>query len=219
MTRKDDDRLLEHNYDDIQEYDNPLPRWWVYIFWATIVFSLLYALNLPGIGIGKGRIANYEAEMERARARYGDRLMAGPNLSEPQLLALVADASRVAEGKATYDGNCMPCHRADGGGMIGPNLTDDYWIHGGKPLEVLKTVNEGVPPKGMPAWGAVMKPNQVAAVVAYVLSLHGTHPANAKGPEGVRADSADAGGTVSIGTPAGAMDIASGGTSAGPTAR
>lgn len=190
MSRKpEDDHLLDHHYDGIQEYDNPLPRWWVYLFWATILFSLLYVLNLPGIGVGKGRIASYEREMAEARAKYGDRLAAGASMSEPELLALVGDALEVKAGKACFDLNCMPCHRADGGGMIGPNLTDVYWIHGGRPLEVMKTVREGVPQKGMPAWGQVLKPEQVASVTAYVLSLQGSNPANPKAPEGLPADS------------------------------
>lgn len=188
-SKPEDDRLLDHNYDGIQEYDNPLPKWWVYLFWATIVFSIVYAFNVPGVGIGKGRIANYEREMAAARARYGDRLAASAPASESDLLAIASDTAKVSQGKATFDKNCMPCHRADGGGMIGPNLTDAYWIHGGHPLQVLKTVTEGVPQKGMPAWGLVMKPNEVASVVAYVLTLRGTHPPSPKAPQGVREDS------------------------------
>jgi len=185
--KRENDRVLDHEYDGIREYDNPLPRWWVYVFWATILFSLLYVLNLPGIGVGKGRIASYEREMAEARAKYAKA--AGPMLSESELVAWMHDPMKLAEGKTTFDANCMPCHRKDGGGVIGPNLTDLYWIHGGTPLAVLKTVTEGVPQKGMPTWGQVMKPGQVAAVVAYVLTLQGTNPPNPKAPEGARADS------------------------------
>jgi cytochrome c oxidase cbb3-type subunit 3 len=192
MTRTpDDERLLDHQYDEIQEYDNPLPRWWVYLFWATILYALLYWIDIPGIGTGKGRIADYEHDMAEARAKYGSAL-APVQMSESELLALVAIRGEVEEGKKTFDLNCMPCHRADGGGMIGPNLTDRYWIHGGKPLEVLTTVSQGVPQKGMPAWGQVMKPDQVASVTAYVLTLGRTHPKNPKGPEGLDADSLSA---------------------------
>ena len=199
-TPSEKDRLLDHNYDGIQEYDNPLPRWWIYIFWVTILFSLLYVLNLPGIGVGKGRIANYESDVAAARAKYGSH-PTGESLPEATLIAWVRDPAKVAEGKAIFDANCMPCHRADGGGMIGPNLTDLYWIHGGKPIDLLKTVTEGVPQKGMPTWGQMMKPPQIAAVVAYVITLQGTNPRNPKPPQGIRADSvaaaSAAGGPVS----------------------
>jgi cytochrome c oxidase cbb3-type subunit 3 len=86
---------------------------------------------------------------------------------------------------------CMPCHRDDGGGSIGPNLTDDYWIHGAKPLEIWRTVHDGVLDKGMPAWGQMLKPEQVAAVTAYVITLHDTHPPNPKEPQGVKAEEED----------------------------
>jgi cytochrome c oxidase cbb3-type subunit 3 len=202
-----DDRLLDHQYDGIQEYDNPLPRWWVMLFWATIVYSLLYMIDVPGLGNGQGRIAAYERDMAAARAKYGDRV--APTVSETDLLALIEDALQVAEGKKVYDLNCMPCHRADGGGMIGPNLTDDYWIHGGRPLEVLATVSQGVPQKGMPSWGQVMKPEQVGRVVAYVLTLHGTRPANGKGPEGLRADSVTASASGDAAGPDAAVPVGS----------
>jgi len=180
------DRLLEHDYDGIQEYDNPLPRWWLYLFYATIVFSVLYLINLPGIGTGKGRIANYEREMAAARARFRTAAAAAPTVTEAELVALSHDPSRLAAGKTEFTTVCAACHRPDGGGNIGPNLTDDFWIHGGKPLEILHTVTVGVPDKGMPAWGQVLKPELVASVAAYVLTLHDTHPQNPKPPQGVK---------------------------------
>ena len=187
--RPEPDQLLDHNYDGIQEYDNPMPKWWLWIFYATIVFAALYMLNIPGVGSGKGRIANYERDMADAREKFGERGAPGPALDDAALLALAGDPARVAAGKTTFVTTCAPCHREDGGGSIGPNLTDDYWLHGGRPSQLLKTVTEGVADKGMPAWGAVLKPDQVAAVVAYVTTLKGTHPPNPKDPQGTRADS------------------------------
>ena len=184
MADQDQDRLLDHNYDGIQEYDNPMPRWWVIIFWATIVFSILYWLNVPGIGRGPGRIAAYEADMARARAAHAAQPSGGPTAE--QLAALVNDASIVADGKQVFAQNCAACHRADGGGLIGPNLADDAWIHGGTLLDVHKTIADGVLAKGMPAWGKVLRPEQVNAVTAYVATLRGTNPANPKPPEGTR---------------------------------
>ena len=182
-----DDRLLEHEYDGIQEYDNPMPRWWVWLFWATIAFAALYWLNLPGIGTGKGRIASYEQDVARAQAKYGPRAPApGRGPTDAQLIAFARDPARRAQGKVVFETNCTPCHRADGGGVIGPNLTDDYWIHGGRPTQILQTMTVGVPDKGMPAWGAVLKPGDVVAAAAYVMSLHDTHPPAPKEPQGVK---------------------------------
>jgi cytochrome c oxidase cbb3-type subunit III len=182
-----EDRLLEHEYDGIQEYDNPMPRWWILIFWATVVFAALYWLNVPGVGSGRGRIASYERDMAQAQERYGPRAPvpgSGPN--DAQLIALAKDPAKRTQGKAVFETNCTPCHRADGGGVIGPNLTDDFWIHGGRPAQILNTIDVGVPDKGMPAWGAVLKPDEVAAVAVYVMSIHGTHPPAPKEPQGVK---------------------------------
>ena len=183
--KQEQDHLLEHNYDGIQEFDNPMPRWWVYIFWATIVFSILYYFNVPGIGIGKGRIANYNETMAAARAAEAKRVAAQPAGSSPeQLVALSKDATALASGKQTFTQNCAACHRADAGGQIGPNLTDDYWLHGAAIDQIHKTVTDGVLEKGMPPWGKVLKPAQLDAVVAYVYTLRGTTPPDPKAPQG-----------------------------------
>ena len=183
--KQDQDHLLEHNYDGIQEYDNPMPRWWVYIFWITIVFSVLYWLNVPGFGIGKGRIANYNRDMAVAAAAAARREAAQPASASPeQLSALTKDASALALGKQAFGQNCAACHRVDAGGQIGPNLTDDYWLHGAAIEQIRKTVSDGVLEKGMPPWGKVLKPAQLDAVVAYVFTLRGTNPPNPKEPQG-----------------------------------
>ena len=183
--KQDQDHLLEHNYDGIQEYDTPMPRWWVYIFWITIVFSVLYWLNVPGFGIGKGRIANYNRDMAVAAAAAARREAAQPASASPeQLSALTKDASALALGKQAFGQNCAACHRLDAGGQIGPNLTDDYWLHGAAIEQIRKTVSDGVLEKGMPPWGKVLKPAQLDAVVAYVFTLRGTNPPNPKEPQG-----------------------------------
>jgi len=179
------DHLLEHSYDGIQEFDNPMPRWWVYLFWATIIFSILYLLNVPGFGIGKGRIADYDKAMAAAAAADAKRKAAQPaGASAEQLAAMTKDASVLALGKQVFGQNCAACHRADAGGQIGPNLTDDYWLHGGALDQIHKTVTDGVLEKGMPPWSKVLKPNQLDAVVAYVYTLRGTNPPNPKAPQG-----------------------------------
>ena len=186
MADQDQDRLLDHSYDGIQENDNPMPRWWVITFWATIVFSILYALNVPGVGNGKGRIADYEADVAQAKAA---RLAAEPEgAPTPEALAaLAADPAIVANGKQVFVTYCAACHRPDGGGQIGPNLTDDSWIHGGTLAEIRATIHDGVLAKGMPEWGKVLNPDQVNAAATYVKSLAGTNPPNPKPPEGTKA--------------------------------
>lgn len=184
-----DKNLIEHQYDGIQEYDNPLPRWWVYLFYATIIFSILYWFNVPGVGIGKGRIANYEADVAAWKAAHPEPQ---GGATPEQLAALASDQSAIAKGKQVFTTNCVSCHRADGGGMIGPNLTDEYWIHGGTLPEIHKTITEGVLAKGMPTWGKLLKPDQVDAVTVYVASLKGTNPPNPKAPEGQPAGAAAA---------------------------
>ena len=150
----DQDHLLEHSYDGIQEFDNPMPRWWVYLFWATIIFSILYWLNVPGFGIGKGRIADYDRTMAAAAAADAKRKAAEPaGASGEQLAAMTKDASVLALGKQAFGQNCAACHRADAGGQIGPNLTDDYWLHGGTLEQIHKTVADGVLEKGHAAVG------------------------------------------------------------------
>lgn len=186
MADKQEDRLLDHSYDGIQEYDNPMPRWWVITFWATIIFSILYALNVPGIGNGEGRIADYQADMARAAAlRAQNEPAGGP--TEEALAALFTDQKIQADGKQVFTTYCAACHRADGGGQIGPNLTDDAWIHGGTLVQIRATIHAGVLAKGMPEWGKVLKPDQVTAATLYVKSLGGTNPPNPKPPEGTKA--------------------------------
>ncbi|HEX9564869.1 MAG TPA: cbb3-type cytochrome c oxidase N-terminal domain-containing protein, partial [Gemmatimonadaceae bacterium] len=157
MADQNRDRLLDHSYDDIQEYDNPMPRWWVIIFWITIVFAVLYALNVPGIGTGQGRVADYEADVARAQlARQQMEPAGGPSTEE--LAALASQPAALAEGKQVFVTYCAACHREDGGGLIGPNLTDDPWIHGGQVADIRRTIDQGVLEKGMPNWGKVLRP-------------------------------------------------------------
>lgn len=175
------DRILEHSYDGIQEYDNPMPRWWVTLFWATIVFAVGYGLGVSGFGRGPGRVADYESEMAAFRTAHPEPV--APDSAA--LMAMVADADELAEGKAIFTKNCVACHGPDGGGLIGPNLTDDYWIHGGRIGEIGVTVTAGVLAKGMPPWGKILKQEDLEKVVAYVWTLHGTTPAKPKAPDGI----------------------------------
>ena len=184
-----DEPLFEHAYDGIQEYDNPMPRWWVLTFWATIVFAVVYALNVvPIIGEGKGWLGNFEDEMAAAEKKYAASRAPQEAPSDEALRALAADPAGLAAGKKVYMVNCFPCHGAAGEGGIGPNLTDDFWIHGGRPGDIHHVISAGVLDKGMPAWAAVLKPEDVTGAAAFVVSVHGTNPANAKAPQGEKVE-------------------------------
>ena len=183
MANKDNDRLLDHSYDGIQEFDNPLPTWWKWIFYACIVFAPLYYWDPLGVGVGPGKAKAYEKQMAEFNAAHPK---ASAAYTDDQVAAFAKDPARVAAGKVVFTTYCAACHRPDGGGQIGPNLTDDFWIHGGNPSAIIKTVSEGVLAKGMPNWGKVLKPDQVEDAVAYVQTLHGTNPANPKEPQGVK---------------------------------
>lgn len=182
MADQQEDKLLDHDYDGIQEFDNPMPRWWLWIFYATIIWVPLYYVLPHPFGEGDGNVAEYEASVAKAQANMPEPVVA--TVTDGELLALVPQAGVLAEGKSVYDINCAACHRSDGGGLIGPNLADNAYIHGGSPTAIHRVIREGVLAKGMPPWERLLKPEQVNAVTAYVISLAGTNPPNAKAPEG-----------------------------------
>ncbi len=182
MANKDEDRLLEHDYDGIKEYDNPLPRWWLWIFYATIVFVPFYYVAPGFMGEGPGMVADYEADVAAYKAAQPPQPAA---MDDATLLAAATNTAAVKLGAEVYTKNCAACHRADGGGLIGPNLTDAAWIHGSTPGAIYQTIAAGVLAKGMPAWDRILKPEELTGVTAYVLTLKGTNPATPKAPEGV----------------------------------
>lgn len=176
------DRLLDHSYDGIQEYDNPMPRWWLLTFAGTIIFSVIYLFNIGPVGNGKGRVADYEAEVAAYAAAHPTPT--GADDPTARLLALGGNRAAMESGKQLFATYCAVCHRPDAGGLIGPNLADAYWIHGATLADIYRTVSDGVLDKGMPPWNKTLKPEQIEAVVAYVASLKGTNPPNPKAPQG-----------------------------------
>lgn len=181
------DRILKgHHYDGIREYDNPMPGWWVWIFWITIVFAPLYVIGLnvfDWFDTYEEDLADGQAELEEMRQAY---LAANPTVSfdEATLATYADDPAQVEAGQGIYMTSCLPCHGGAGEGGIGPNLTDDYWIHGNTFTSMFDVVTNGVIEKGMTPWEAILSPEQRAQVVAFVHSLHGTDPPNAKEPQG-----------------------------------
>ena len=175
------DRVLDHDYDGIQEYDNRLPNWWLWTLWGAIVFSLGYWLVFHTYGIAKNPVARYEAQMEGA-APSADLDARG--LGEADLIAMSTDPEVLVAGKAVYTQYCQVCHLAEGQGLVGPNLTDAYWIHGGSAVDIHETIVNGVVEKGMAAWGRQLGPDRVDGVTAHLLIMRGTNIEGGKPPQG-----------------------------------
>ncbi|MBN8247252.1 MAG: c-type cytochrome [Verrucomicrobia bacterium] len=173
-----DPLLLDHEADGIQELDNNLPRWWVWLFYLTIVFSFAYLGYYHVAGSGDLQIAAYQKEMVRGNALKD----AAQAQFEASLGSLEPskDSALLARGGQVYQTYCAPCHRADGGGQVGPNLCDDYWIHGGTYGDNLRIIITGVPEKGMLTWKGVLTPADIQAVASYIQTLRGTSPPNPK---------------------------------------
>ena len=163
-----------HDYDGIREYDNKLPNWWLWTLIVSIVFGYGYWMYFPTFGTGMSSREAFVAEMETAEALAAARLAARGALTDDQLQAYALDDARVSAGKAVFAQYCVACHGPEAAGLIGPNLTDNHWIHdGGKPTAILQVVTAGVAAKGMPAWGPVLGPDKVEQVTAFVLTLKG----------------------------------------------
>lgn len=179
------DVMLDHDYDGIKELDNVLPPWWVYLFYACIVFAVVYLVRFHVIG-DYTQAEEYEKEVamaEEARAKY---LLTAPDLVNVDNVELLTDAASIAEGKKVYEANnCISCHGQNLEGGIGPNLVDANWINGGGVKDIFKLVSEGSTNNPVMApWKDVIKPSDIQKLSSYIISLKGTNPANAKDPEG-----------------------------------
>ncbi len=177
------DVMLDHNYDGIRELDNVLPPWWVYLFYATIIFAGVYLVRFHITG-DYNQDQEFQTEMRDAQAAVDAYMKTGPDTMNKDKVTLLTDAPSIAAGKAIFTANCVACHKADGGGQIGPNLTDHFWINGGGIKNVFNTIMEGGRDgKGMISWKATIKPSDIQKVASYVLSLQDSNPANAKPAE------------------------------------
>ena len=176
--------LLEHDYDGIKELDNTLPPWWVYLFYGCILFSVVYLVRFELMG-GDNQEMELKKEMAQAKIDVAEYMKTAPDLMDEKSVTLLTDAAALSEGKAIFTTNCVACHRADGGGNIGPNLTDNHWILGGGIKNVFHTItNGGRDGKGMIAWKATLKQKEIQKVASYVLSLQGSNPKDAKAQDG-----------------------------------
>ena len=180
----EDQLLLEHDYDGIKELDNNLPPWWVYLFYASIVFGVVYMVRFEILGADDQEM-ELAKEIAQAKIEVAEYMKTAPDMMDEKTVTVLTDPADLAVGKEIYTTNCAACHRADAGGQIGPNLTDEEWILGGGIKNIFHTlVNGGRDGKGMIAWKGTLKPKEMQKVASYIMSLKGSNPVDAKAPEG-----------------------------------
>lgn len=183
MSNENEPKLSGHNYDGIEELDNSLPKWWINLFYLTILFSAGYVVYYV-LGDGPSLLKEYEIQKNKAELATLSQLSQVKVATEDELRALLKQPNRIQQGKAAFQVRCVSCHGAHGEGGIGPNLTDDYWIHGGKMTDIVRTITQGAADKGMPPWGPVISQEEIHSLSAYIKSIRGTNPPNAKAPQG-----------------------------------
>lgn len=180
----EDQLLLEHDYDGIKELDNNLPPWWVYSFYACILFGVVYMVRYEVLGADNQEM-ELKKEVAQAKIDIAEYMKTAPDLMDEKTVVLLTEPADLAAGKEIFTTNCVACHRADAGGQIGPNLTDNHWILGGGIKNLFHTItNGGRDGKGMIAWKGTLKPKDIQHVASYVLSLQGSNPKDPKAPDG-----------------------------------
>lgn len=176
--------LLHHDYDGIKELDNVLPPWWVNLFYACIVFAVIYLVRFHMLN-GDDQETEFKTEMAEAKLAVEEYKKTAKDLIDFNTVVQLKEPADIAAGKKIFENNCVACHRADAGGAIGPNLTDKYWLLGGGIKNVFHTITEGGRDgKGMVAWKGTLKPSEIQLVASYVLSLQGSNPKDPKEPQG-----------------------------------
>jgi cytochrome c oxidase cbb3-type subunit 3 len=184
VEREDEIKLEDHEYDGIVELGNKMPPWLQFIFYVTILFAVIYAPYYL-LGYGKTMDEKYQDELAIAELERAERMKNSLNNVDENNVQLVQTGDVLNAGKETFVQFCVACHGNGGEGGVGPNLTDDYWIHGGSINDIFKTIKYGVPEKGMISWQDLVTPKQMGEVANYIKSLYGTNPPNAKEPQGV----------------------------------
>ena len=175
------DQLTDHEYDGIREYDNPLPNWWLMSFWGTVIFGSIYFMHYVS---GSGPTLKEELQIAMQEIERQHQLAPKSEMSEDQLKEKMKSVD-LNGAAALYAGKCAACHGQDVQGIIGPNLTDEYWLHGkGTRVDIVNVIKSGVLEKGMPSWDALLKEDEVVALTAFIVSKQDSHPANAKAPQG-----------------------------------
>lgn len=180
---KEQDIMLDHDYDGIKELDNSLPPWWKYGFYLTILVAVLYMYYYHMGGNGPSSLQEYAAEVEKGEIEKEAYLAKSANNVDENTVVML-DAGGIASGQNLFQTTCAACHAKDGGGGVGPNLTDDYWLHGGSLQDIFKTIKYGWPDKGMKSWKDDFSPKQIAEISSYVKSLRGSQPQAPKDKQG-----------------------------------
>lgn len=176
--------LPGHEYDGIRELDNKLPPWWVWGFYLSILWAVVYLVYyhvFPSTALQDRSFAIEMQEMEEIRSRF---LVESKLKVDENSVTVLLDGESIEAGQVIYQSKCAPCHAADGGGLVGPNLTDPYWIHGEDIQSIFRTIKNGVPEKGMISWKEQLNPLQIQQVSSFIVGLQGTTPAVAKAPQG-----------------------------------
>ena len=177
------DILMDHDYDGIKELDNSLPPWWKYGFYLTIVIAICYLTYYHILG-GELQVAAYDRSVVEAKAAQEAYQKEHGDMINADNVKLITDKTQLVDAEKTFKTTCFVCHGMNGEGKIGPNLTDDYWIHGGSIKNIFTTITNGWPEKGMQSWKTTFTPLQISQLASYVKSLRGTNPANPKEKQG-----------------------------------
>jgi cytochrome c oxidase cbb3-type subunit III len=178
--------MMDHEYDGIRELDNNLPAWWKYGFYLTILVAVIYLFHYHVIGTGPSSQEEYANELEAAEQQIAEYKKSTANLVDENTVTRLTDGPSISAGRGIYAANCTPCHGEYGEGKdgLGPNLTDDYWIHEGSTSGIFKSVKYGWTDKGMKSWEQDLKPLEIQQIVSWIQSVRGSNPVNAKAPEG-----------------------------------
>jgi cytochrome c oxidase cbb3-type subunit 3 len=175
---------LDHDYDGIKELNNPIPTWFNVLFYGTVVFAIFYLLIYHVAYMAPLQGKEFENELVLAEKQKQEYLKKAGNLIDENSVTLLTEKGKIEAGAVTFIARCAACHGEKGEGKVGPNLTDEFWIHGGGIKNVFKTIKYGMPAKGMVAWQNTLNAAQMQEVASYILSLQGTNPPGAKEPQG-----------------------------------
>ncbi|MEQ8473237.1 MAG: cbb3-type cytochrome c oxidase N-terminal domain-containing protein [Marinoscillum sp.] len=176
--------MTDHSYDGIRELDNRLPPWWLYGFYLTIIFGIVYILHYHVFDTGKLQEEEYVTEMAEAKEAVQAYLASMDNLIDESSVSFTEDELDLATGQEIFISKCAACHGQQGEGGVGPNLTDKYWLHGGDIQSIFKTIKYGVPSKGMISWQSQLSPKEMQQVSSFIYTLEGNNPPNQKEPQG-----------------------------------
>lgn len=181
---REEEILSHHDFDGIRELDNRLPPWWVNMFILTIIWAAVYMYYYHWGGNGPSSTDEYKMEIEQAKKEQAIAAAGRSDAIDEFSVTALTESSALGEGELIFKNTCAACHGQKGEGTVGPNMTDEYWIHGGGIKNIFKTIKYGVPDKGMISWQSQLKPSDMQKVASYILTLQGTNPPNPKAPQG-----------------------------------